>query len=245
MKILNKSLLCLCLTAMAHAYTTDQTEERPQVGERCTYESLMEFRTQCALEDAENMERIDQIPEEERPEACDGCDKRIEAGWLFNPTLTHPGAIHIALNISPKGDTIELEDGSIWSTSHKDRSKTVDWLPSDVLTLTPNHSWFSNYGYRFTNQTTGSSIEVEITLGPVLGNMTTHRIFAIDNNKGTITLYDGSVWDMSWFDREVVSKFMVNDIVILGTNDGWWKSFNPQIMFNISTLKHARCSRTQ
>lgn len=242
MKILSKLVLTLCAFTMAFTSLSAGTDqEHSKVGDRCTYEQLLAFRKMRAQEDEANQQNIAQIPEEEHPAAQE--EGRISAGWLFNPTLSHHGSHHHAINISPKGDTLELEDGSIWSTSHGDRHKSKDWLPEDILTLTPNHSWFSSYDYRFNNQTTGSSIEVNITLGPLLANKNVHRIFAMDAAKGILTLTDGSQWDMSWFDRAIVDEFQVHDFVILGTNDGWWKSFNPNIIFNCATMKHARASR--
>lgn len=244
MKILSKIVLTLCALTMAVASLNASTEQdHSKVGDRCTYADLLAFRKLRAQENEENEQKVAQIPAEEHPVPQNEGEDRISAGWLFNPTLSHHGAHHHAINISPKGDTLELEDGSIWSTSHSDRHKSKDWLADDILVLTPNHSWFSSYDYRFTNQTTGSSIEANITLGPILANKNVHRIFAMDAAKGILTLSDGSQWDMSWFDHAIVEEFQVHDFVILGNNDGWWKSFNPNIMFNCATMKHARASR--
>lgn len=246
MKILSTIVLTLCAFTMAVAPLSASLEqEHAKVGDRCTVADLLEFRKMRAQEDQDNQEKIAQIPEEEHPTPQNVDEDRISAGWLFNPTLTHHGAHHHPINISPKGDTIELEDGSIWSTSHSDRHKSKDWLPEDILVLTPNHAWFSSYDYRLTNQTTGSSIEANITLGPVMHHTNVHRIIAKDTSRGILTLSDGSQWDMSWFDHAIVDKFEVLDFVILGSNDGWWKGFNPNILFNCATMTHARASRVQ
>jgi len=155
---------------------------------------------------------------------------------------THPGAYQNLASVSFLGDSVELMDGSIWAVSTLDAYKTISWLHSDVIVITQNHSWFSSYFYRLTNQNTGESVAVKMYLGPIspaLNGIFTHWIVSVDYYHNTVYLEDGSTWRMSAFDRGAVDKWLVNDIVIIGVNDGWLSSSNPNILINVNMLNHA------
>lgn len=152
---------------------------------------------------------------------------------------SHPGAFHRANFISIFGDSIEFEDGSIWMVYNGDAYKTLNWLPTDLIVVTPNHSWFSAYNFRLTNQNTGASVEANLTLGPIYNGPHTHWIVAIDYYYDVVYLEDGTVWNMSYMDDSIVRKWLVNDTVIIGINDGWFSSSKPNILINVNMLNYA------
>lgn len=152
---------------------------------------------------------------------------------------SHPGAFHRADYISIFGDSIELEDGSIWSVRGSDAYKTLNWLPSDLIVITPNHSWFSVYNFRLTNQNTGVSVESNLNLGPIYNGPFTHWIVSIDYYHDVVYLEDGSVWNMSYYDGSIVRKWVVNDTVIIGINDSWLSATRPNILINVNMLNYA------
>lgn len=207
-----------------------------------------EAREQRAQEDRDNFANQDQIPLEERS-ACKNCshdneqesaandEKVINGAYYFT---THPDAEHNPINISGNGSTIETEDMAIYSVKRYDWYKTVNWQPYHTILLVPNHSWFSSYYFKFVNLDTGESAAVNMTLGPVYENTRTHWIEAIDYDARMIRLEDNSMWSMSWLDQGIVNTLERYDVVVIGTNDGWWKGSNPNILMAIKSFKYAR-----
>lgn len=160
----------------------------------------------------------------------------ISNGYFYT---SHPGAYHSPFGISYYGDSVELEDGSVWTVYHGDMYKVQNWIATDVLVITPNHTWFSAYNYKITNQSTGEAVVANMYLGPIYNSIYTHWILAIDYYYNNVYLEDGSVWSMSSFDSGTVSRWMVNDTVIIGVNDGWLSSSRPNILINVNMLNHA------
>jgi hypothetical protein len=152
---------------------------------------------------------------------------------------SHQGAMHHPIAVSLLGETIELEDGSIWSVSSGDRHQTLDWMTGDIIVILPNHTWFSSYDYRLVNLNTGANIKVNLSLGPIYNGFYTHWIIAIDYKHGEICLEDGSVWDMSSWDSSIVSNWLPNDTIIIGINDGWFSGSNPNMLINVNMNDHA------
>ncbi len=151
---------------------------------------------------------------------------------------THQGVFHNPLSVSFFGDSITLEDGSVWVTSGDDSYKTLNWLTSDLLVITPNHSWFSAYDYIITNQNTGVSVKVNLVLGPLVDAVYRHWIIAIDYISDNVWLEDGSIWKMT--DCTVMKQWQVGDSVIIGINDGWFSSLYPNILINVNMLNYGR-----
>lgn len=163
----------------------------------------------------------------------------IHKGIYFT---SHPGAFHNPLLISALGDSVEIEDGSIWSISPSDTYKTLNWITSDLVVITPNHDWFSSHMFRMTNQNTGVSVKCNLVLGPIYNGLYTHWIVAINYYTQQICLEDGSIWTVTGFDSSVFSKWLINDTVIIGINDGFLSSSKPNILINVNTLTYARCN---
>jgi hypothetical protein len=219
-------------------------------------------REEKALEDQKNQENRDQIPLEEHP-LCVECEGReinqnsedevvnneeqqadkekvSNAARYYN---SHNDAFHHVISLSGDGSTIETEDQAIYNVKWSDRYKTVYWQPYHNLLIVPNTSWFSSYNFKFVNLETGEEAHVNMSLGPVYENSKTHWIEYIDYQNRTIRLEDNSLWSMSWFDQAVVDSFVPYDVVVIGTNNGWWRASNPNILIAVKSFKYARGSR--
>lgn len=155
----------------------------------------------------------------------------------------HPGAYHHPM-VSVFGDNLELEDGSIWTIRPDHAFIAAGWLPTDLVAITPNHTWFSSYDYTITNQNTGEAVNANIFLGPLYNGPHTHWIIAIDYYYNTVYLEDGSIWSMSSFDSSIVYSWEVNDTVIIGVNDALFSSTRPNILINVNTLNYAAGATT-
>ena len=146
---------------------------------------------------------------------------------------SHEGAYHVPFAVSLFGDTVELEDGSIWNVCSYDRYKTLDWMTSDLIIVVPNQTWFSSYNYKMININTGAEVQVNLAFWPVFNGIFTHWIIAIDRINLEICLEDGSVWSISSWDRSTFNEWLPNDTVIIGHNNGLFKQSNPNILINV------------
>lgn len=168
--------------------------------------------------------------------------KEFEAA-TFSSTVfftSHNGAYHNPISVTSLGGVVQLEDGSIWSIADGDHYKTLNWYTNDLIILTPNHDWFTSELFRMSNQNTGVSVRCNMVLGPIYHGLYTHWIVGINYYTQEIYLEDGSVWQMTGFDTSVFSKWLVNDTVIIGINDGYLSSTKPNILINVNTLTFAR-----
>lgn len=219
-----------------------EAQERIEAGTRCM--SLKEhvvIQEQRAAEEKKGQAEEKQAQEGEE-------DKGAKAGFGAAAAMakaalyftSHNGVYYTPLAVSAFGNSVELSDGSIWSVCGDDCYKTLNWLTSDLIVVTPNQDWFSIYGFRLNNQNTGVSVRVNLTLGPIYNGIYTHWIVAIDSYQHIIYLEDGSVWKMCASDWSTYNKWMVNDTVIFGINDGWLSTTNPNILLNVNTLNYSR-----
>lgn len=254
-KMSSMMLLCFCGTMLIASMLCgqdDDTENRVAVGTRALplEEHIAQQETRAQLSSL-NIQENGQPAEEAIATSQEGSDddhapqmlkmedsERIVQHDIF--FTSHEGAFHRVFSVGICGDRVELEDGSIWSVYSGDTYKTLNWIPSDVIVITPNHSWFSSYNFRLTNQNTGVSVESNLTLGPIYNAPFTHWIVSIDYYNHMVYLEDGTIWKMSYFDDYIFRKWVINDTVIIGINDGWLSSSRPNILINVNMLNYAQ-----
>ncbi len=237
-----KILSCLFCASiiMGSLCAVDQdtdNEERVPVGTRTT--SLVEnlkVQEQRAQRAQEKQKAQEEESDEVQAQAQTKEGKRVSNGAYYY--TSHEGAYHNPLVVSYLGDTVSLEDGSIWIVKASDRYKTLDWYTNDTIVITPNHSWFSKFDYCLNNVNTGASVQVNLSLGPIYNGVYTYWITAIDYSRDQICLSDGSVWDISGFDHSVVKKWLPNDTIIVGIDDGVFNALTPNILINVNTLNY-------
>lgn len=234
-KFLKGLTLALALMWGAAAGADEESDkERIQVGTRaCSHSEWVETQEERAKQE-----------EESKGEDNKGLLSKKTSPSAGVNYISHPGAFYSPIYVSALGDKVELNDGSIWSVSSSDTFKTFNWLTSDLVILTPNHEWFSSYMFKMTNQNTGVSIKCNLTLGPIYNGLYTHWITAINYYTQEIALEDGSIWKVTGFDSSVFSKWLVNDTIIIGVNDGFLSSSKPNILINVNTLTYVRSDCT-
>lgn len=164
-----------------------------------------------------------------------------KAGIYFT---THVGAYHcpIAIHTTGYDHKIELEDNSVWSVSPDDTYKLYNWLATDVVVITPNHSWLSIYDYCIVNQNTGTYVQANLALflNPLFHTSFNHRIVAIDDVLQMVWLQDGSRWSITSLDYS--TRWQINDTIIIGVNDGWLSATRPNILINANILHSVRAN---
>lgn len=247
--VATKWVLGLVLMSAPLMAMEDEFEEHIEVGTRALGHAERVLIKEKKYELIQKLENGDELTEEESHYVFE--DEEIGEEEL-KPNLiekkapnaatyytSHEGAMHHPIAVSLLGETIELEDGSIWTTSSSDRHKTLDWMTGDTIIILPNHSWFSSHDYRLVNINTGANVKVNLSLGPIYNGIYTHWIIAIDYKHRQVCLEDGSVWKMSWWDSSIVDKWLPNDTVIIGINDGWFSGGSQNMLINVNMNDNA------
>jgi hypothetical protein len=172
------------------------------------------------------------------------CEQEGCCGFLFDkyPPVYYPSSTHWLIAVSAWGDSLELEDGSVWKISSYDGYKVLNWRSNDPLAITQNFRWFSKYNYRIVNQNTGSSLEVNLDLGPIKCGEYTRYIIAIDPSEKALMLSDNTHWEISYYDSSVFSGWAIGDAVIIGYNSGW-DSACESILINVAMNNHLRAKQ--
>jgi hypothetical protein len=222
--------------------TENQSKYKPAGNRALLPSETLAIKQQLAAEEAANAQ-------ENPVESAVG---KVQAGIKLFPSTTpkasyyyyttHTGALHQPMALWDFGSTVELEDGSLWSISSSDSYKTLNWLTTDIVIVTPNHEWFSIYNYCLVNQNTGVTVRANLSkyLDPYFHTSYNYRIIAIDDILQQVWLSDGSVWSIVFGDYS--TRWQLNDTVIIGINDGWLSSSRPNILINANILHHVRAN---
>jgi len=163
------------------------------------------------------------------------CQKVARSGFLFDryPPVYYSTNIHWFIAASAFGDSVELEDGSVWKVNRYDGYKALNWRMNDPLLITQNTRWFSSYNYRIVNQNTGTSIEANLFLGPIQNGEFTHYIVAIEPIRRILMLNDNTHWEVSSYDTSIFRDWAIGDAVITGYNSGW-DSSSEGVLINVN-----------
>ena len=138
----------------------------------------------------------------------------------YPPVYFSPG-MHCLSSVAAFGDSLEIEDGSVWKISSYDAPKVASWGAQDPILITQNHRWFSKYNYRIINQATGAALEANLFLGPIKDGTYTRYIMSIDTARGELILNDNTRWAVSSLDEFGFKDWVLYDAVIIGYNSGW------------------------
>jgi hypothetical protein len=154
---------------------------------------------------------------------------------------------HIAFN--QEGPCLlTLEDGSQWKVPDSEQGTLNRWFwysgyaPVPV-TITPNYSLGTNYGYYLTYQ--GSYVRANLVASPLLDSPYTITITGFDKNqpgKKAIYLSNGTYWSVALADWDRIKNWYVNDLVIIGKNSEWFTP-NTHILINIHTNTFVRVQK--
>ncbi|MES2272711.1 MAG: hypothetical protein V4487_00765 [Chlamydiota bacterium] len=221
-----------------------------------------------------NPDAIAQIQEELRnSEDCNEVDAAMDyapkedarCGFIFDryPPVYYPSSVHWLAAVSALGDSVEIEDGSVWKINSYDSFKALNWHGNEPLVITQNHRWFSSYNYRLINKNTGSTLEVNLFLGPVKNGEYTRYIVPsspvisgdilvdIDGNvlapfnpnSGLIMLSDNTHWELDPSDSSIYRDWAFNDAIIIGSNTGRHSDRYECILINVNMNNHVRAKQ--
>ncbi len=208
---------------------------------------LNEWKEKLAQEDLENRERVNEIAAENQPLAIEAqvsneLVKELSVNYLSYPS-SHSGAYHVIQDIAANGSAVEIEDGSVWEVKASDRKKVSNWQAGDKIAIVANRTWFSSYLYKLVNFNSLDIVPTNLLLFPFLDSLNTRWIERIDYDSRTLVLNDGSKWSVSRLDKGEFKHLKVFDVIVIGVNDGWWRSYNPNILIQVNTMKYVRAER--
>ncbi len=176
-------------------------------------------------------QEVQQIQERRAEEASS--EEELNENAKSIAKYCHPHAIHFCVARTQEGDLLEIEDGSQWRVKLSEIYKVQQWISSDPLTIQPNNAWFSNFGYKIINQVTGTSVQVNLSAGPLYASSYRHWVVDIDDFNGIVWLENGTSWHFSAGDSAVVGRWDINDTVIVGSNRGLSSWSYPCILINV------------
>ena len=207
----------------------------------------VEVESRPLPDDIKKMMEEKKVEEEdtEKKHECDqGCEVQLQTGIFNNeyPPVYFPYSCHSVTAISAFGDSIALEDGSVWTVHPVYQSEVMIWKGSDALLIYPNKAWLSSYKYTIVNQTLKTAIEVNMTLGPLMDGEYSLQIVAIDYIKGEIYLNDNSRWKIYNSDKYLLNQWIEGDYLLVGSNNSWFCSLN-NILINSNMYNHIRAQQ--
>lgn len=198
--------------------------------------------------DMENEGQRDVLAKREQPTALVDAEEDEEVINDFSIgayyATSHRHAYHKPINVS--GRLIEFEDQSIWEVHSWDGSKVKHWKRHHEVVIAPNKNIFTrwSYPYKFINLNTHDVAKAKMNFSPVFSDpnvdIYVHWIQEIDYFKGLIRLEDGTLWNIFISDSNILEEFIPFDVVIIGTNDGWFRGSNPNILINVRVKKYIR-----
>jgi hypothetical protein len=181
-------------------------------------------------EPKEQIEVLDDFDSEEASEFKD-----ITRSGFSNqyPPVYYPASCHWIIKISALGDSLEIEDGSVWELNSRDGHKALYWRSRNPIMITQNTSWFSNYKYRILNQQSGESIESNLVLGPFAQGEYTNLISIMDKHNGALALTDNSNLQICSSDLKTFYNWSEGQSIIIGVNSGWHSHYD-LILINVN-----------
>lgn len=164
----------------------------------------------------------------------------IEKAGFFSPSIPMeaPLADHWIVEYGPPHEIITLEDGSTWIVKPADQEKLCRWDYSDPVTIVQNRCPISNYQYLILNQMLQEMVAVCFSLESIYEKEPPHWINVIDKTYSYLILEDNSRWNINSYDRQILSNWRVDDIIIIGTNSSW--SSEEYILINVTLDEYVR-----
>ena len=167
-----------------------------------------------------------------------------------NPSVYLPKGYHFVTAVSALGDSIVLEDQSIWKVAENEGLEALSWQVNDPLSITFNDSfssWYSGYLYKITNNRKNTSIKVNLHLGSVIDDPYSFQVFDIQNRlyKKEVVLQDNSKWEIYSSDESALYNWALNDGIIIGINTSYWSSDYNNILININLNSYVRAKQVQ
>ena len=206
-----------------------EEEEHVPVGTRPKYSDLVSFS------------------EREIPLFVTETEEQTTCGFIFDryPPIYYPPSYHSLRSVSAFGDSLELEDGSVWKLPSPDGKAALYWEANVPIAITQNTSWFSRkYKYRLIYNPQSQnpiSIDANLHFGPYKNGE--YTLYAADFNHPSkrMVLSDFSQWEIYSWDSSKFSEWQPNDVIIIGFNScGFFDSNYEALLINVTTDDYIR-----
>ena len=158
--------------------------------------------------------------------------------FFFRESATTPNHWIVSSNID--GSILEIEDGSHWKIASG--SSLSRWRIGDIITITPNRSWFSDYKYYVINKSIDEYVAADLILGPIAYGSLTHWAVSLDFSQGKVVFENGSCFKICSSDLFLFEQWQINDTIIFGTNDSWFTSYDI-LLINVNMNHYVRAKQ--
>lgn len=155
----------------------------------------------------------------------------------YNMAFFH-AAVHYMDTKNYDGSAITMEDDSLWGISYYDHDVVKYWYTGDSLIVAPNSTWLSDYKYEIYNQNVGTKIRANILEGGHIA--LTRYITMVDTTWKRVYLSDGTCWQISFWDDDLISHWPIGSGVMIGVNNKWDHNSSPYILIDIEANQYAR-----
>lgn len=219
-------------------------EDRPEINTRpLSLEEREEYFQNSVLE--EENHQVEADFEEELSGSTDGRIAKTIAEIQNIDVL-----IKVVYDIYYTGETVTLNDGSIWTVKPSDRGVVRTWrsickpkgyYPANVY-ITQNNVLFRSmsqgYDYKLVDAATGKSIRVKLAVNALYEYV--HQITSIDYKARIVYLHDGLTFRVTTYDDSTLSHWQPLDYALLGVNGRWNNWTKPYMIINTNRLNHVR-----
>lgn len=131
------------------------------------------------------------------------------------------------LEISSKGDFLQLEDGSRWRVRHRHQSVVRRWNKADSVVIETGKI-FTWSAYKLVNYSRSETVDVELEERYQSG-LLSRWIAQMDPNSGSLKLQDGSLWRMN---TSELASWREGDDVIIAVSKDWFSSHSSYVLIN-------------
>ncbi len=129
-------------------------------------------------------------------------------------TASFPLSCHWMISKSADLLRLQLEDGSVWEISGRDKSTLDRWRSDDPLFIAPASSWFVSQNYYITNRTDDSYVRANLVEGPTTYGPYSHWITGVDIEEQK-SLSDRKLDAFIYLENQTVWHVDPNNVAIL------------------------------
>ncbi len=221
-------LICLSIGSLGAMQTTETVTKRIEM------KVMPEELTQILEERAKELEELPPIKSEEL----------IKESYELYP---YDFSRHFVEKMGYQGQSIELNDGSVWVVKPHDAYRVQDWpdassayyygIPQAKVCITTNNSWFSNRDYEFMimNLETGEQVPAKMSVaqrpevqGFISRFFDTVNQIELGDPEGNFLAIRVNSWD-----QDITRYWNEGDRIYLGRNNRWDHGRFPYILINL------------
>jgi hypothetical protein len=168
------------------------------------------------------------------------------------PPLIFSHPLHKIYGVKADGSEVIIEDESSWKVKKGYEKEVLNWASNDAVVIVQNDSyistWFYGYDYKLINKTRNIAVEAKLNLLPKLPQYNPYAIVVtyFDPIRYELYLSDDTIWKIDPYDYPLLSKWLIGDSIIVGSNlYKKWNSNQEFILINACIKKSIKADQVQ